>query len=93
LIAAVTLTAFTLLVAADKICCPDGCTDGSDAPVSSQSVPHEVAHTCLLCVGVEAPAVAVPVNPLTVASTPSAAPVVSLPVRAPLAVDHPPRVV
>jgi hypothetical protein len=90
--AVITLAAFTLLVSADKICCPDGCTGKSGEPVSTESVPHSAAHTCVLCVlGVEAPTVQFSLKPLADVSTVPAAIIAWLPVGAPLPLDHPPR--
>jgi hypothetical protein len=92
LIAAATLAAFTLLVSMDKICCPDGCTDSGGEPVSTQSVPHNPAHTCVLCVlGVEAATVEFSLKPLADVSIVPAAIIAWLPVGAPLPLDHPPR--
>src|SRR4051812_18796676 len=85
------LVAFTVLVSVDKICCPDGCTDRSDTPVSTESGPHHATHTCVLCVG--APNVLLPVKPFTAVSPVAAALTPSLPIGAPDRVDHPPRVI
>ncbi|OFW29652.1 MAG: hypothetical protein A3H97_01800 [Acidobacteria bacterium RIFCSPLOWO2_02_FULL_65_29] len=93
-IAAVTLAGFTLLVSADTFCCPDGCTDSSDEPVSTESVPHGEAHTCVLCVlGVEASVMHLSLEPLADVSIISAATVAWLLVGSPLTLDHPPRYV
>jgi hypothetical protein len=93
LVAVLIVVAFTTLVSVDKICCPDGCTDRSDRPVSTESVPHQVTHTCVLCVGVDAPIVLLPAKPFTAVSTVTAALTPSLPAGAPGHVDHPPRAI
>lgn len=91
LVAALTLAAFTLLVCVDKVCCPDGCTEKSGT-ASTESVPHNAAHTCVLCVlGVETPTAPLPLKPLALVSIVPATTVGWLPVRAPLPPDHPPR--
>lgn len=91
-VAVITLAAFTLLVGADRICCPDGCTDRGDEPDAPESVPHSTAHTCVLCVlGVEAPAVQLSLKPLTSVSAVLPPGIAWLPVGTPLALDHPPR--
>jgi hypothetical protein len=92
-VAILILVAFTMLVSVDKICCPDGCTDGSDGPVSSQSVPPHVTHTCVLCVGVDAPMISVPMKPFAAVSTVTVALTPALPSGTPGRVDHPPRAV
>jgi hypothetical protein len=91
-IAAVTLAAFTLLFCMDKVCCPDGCTGRSDEPVSTESVPHNPVHTCVLCVlGIEAATVQFSLTPLADVSIVPAAIIAWLPIGAPLPLDHPPR--
>jgi hypothetical protein len=93
-LAVLILVAFTVLVSVDKICCPDGCTDSrSDTPVSTESSPHHVTHTCVLCVGVDAPILLLPVKPFTARSPVAAVLTPSLPIGAPARVDHPPRVI
>jgi hypothetical protein len=92
-VAVLILVAFTMLFSVDNICCPDGCTDRSDRPVSTHSVPQHVTHTCVLCVGVDAPIVLLPVKPFTAVSPVAAALTPSLPIGAQDRVDHPPRVI
>jgi hypothetical protein len=90
-VAALTLAAFTLLVCVDKVCCPDGCTERSGT-ASTESVPHNAAHTCVLCVlGVETPMAPLPLKPLALVSIVPATTVGWLPVRAPLPPEYPPR--
>ena len=91
LVAGLIVFAFTILVSVDKICCPDGCTDGSDRPVSTESAPHHVTHTCVLCVGVDAPIISMPAKPSSAVSTVTVALTPALPSGAPDRVDHPPR--
>jgi hypothetical protein len=93
LVAGLIVFAFTVLVSVDKICCPDGCTDSSDKPVSSQSIPQHVTHTCVLCVGVDAPTISMPMKPFTAVSTVTVALTPALPSGTPGRVDHPPRAV
>jgi hypothetical protein len=92
-VAVLILVAFTMLVSVDKICCPDGCTDRSDRPVSSEPIPQHVTHTCVLCVGVDAPMISIPMKPSTAVSTVTMALTPALPSGAPCRVDHPPRAV
>src|SRR4051812_4855941 len=92
-VAVLILVAFTALVSVDKVCCPDGCTDRSDTPVSTESGPYHATHTCVLCVGVDAPIVLLPVKPFTAVSPVAAVLTPSLPIGAPERVDHPPRVI
>jgi hypothetical protein len=88
----VTLVAFILLVGGDKICCPDGCTDRSNGTASTESVPHDAPHTCVLCVlGVEAADAPRSDAPAGVVSSVGAALTPSLPNGMPLSLDHPPR--
>jgi len=92
LVAALTLAAFTLLVSVDKVCCPDGCTENSGAAAApTESVPHGVTHTCVLCVGVDTPDVWLSLEPVANVSNVPALRVGWLPVRSPLPPDHPPR--
>ena len=92
LVAALTLAAFTLLVSVDKVCCPDGCTGKSGgAAASTESAPHSVTHTCVLCVGVESPDVQLSLEPVANASMVPALLIGWLSVRNPLPPDHPPR--
>ena len=92
LVAALTLAAFTLLVSVDKVCCPDGCTGKSgDAAASTESAPHSVTHTCVLCVGVESTDVQLSLEPFATVSIVPAVLIGWLPVRNPLPPDHPPR--
>jgi hypothetical protein len=93
LVAVLLVVAFTMLVSVDKICCPDGCTDRSDKPVSTEPAPHQVAHTCFLCVGVDRPIVLLPVEPFTAVSSVTAASSLPLPAGTPDQVDHPPRAI
>jgi hypothetical protein len=86
----VTLVSFILLVGADKICCPDGCTDPSNA-ASTESVPHNTLHSCVLCVGVEAADAPRSDAPVGVVSSVVAALTPSLPNGISLSLDHPPR--
>ena len=91
LVAAATLVAFTLLVSIDRLCCPDGCTSSAE-PVSTESVPHDVAHTCVLCVlGVQAPAIDLSFEPAAEASAGSPSIMTCPLVGTPLALDRPPR--
>lgn len=87
----VTLVCFMLLVGADKLCCPDGCTDRSNGEASTESVPHNGVHTCVLCVGVEAAGAPCSDNPAGVVSSVVPALTPSLPNGMPLSLDHPPR--
>jgi hypothetical protein len=88
----VTLVAFILLVGGDKICCPDGCTGRSNGTASTESVPHDALHTCVLCVlGVEATDVRSADTPGGVVSPIDPALTPSLPTGIPLSLDHPPR--
>jgi hypothetical protein len=87
----VTLAAFMFLVGADKICCPDGCTDGNNGTASTESVPHNGLHTCVLCVGVEAVDAPRSDTPAGVVSSVVPALTPSLPTGIPLSLDHPPR--
>ena len=90
LVAALTLAAFTLLVSVDKMCCPDGCTESGAA--STESVPHDAVHTCVLCVlGLEIPTAALSLEPLSLVSIVPATIILWLPVRAFLPPEHPPR--
>ena len=90
-VAALTLAAFTLLVCVDKVCCPDGCTENRSA-ASTESVPHNAAHTCVLCVlGVETPTAPLSLKPLALVSIVPATIMRGVPVRASLPPDHPPR--
>ena len=92
LVAALTLAAFTLLVSVDKVCCPDGCTEKSSAAgASTESIPHSVTHTCVLCVGVDSPDVPLLLEPLANVSIVPAVLIGRLPVRTLLPPDHPPR--
>ena len=92
LVAALTLAAFTLLVSVDKVCCPDGCTEKSSAAgASTESIPHSVTHTCVLCVGVDSPDVPLLLEPLANVSIVPAVLIGWLPVRTLLPPDHPPR--
>jgi len=92
LVAALTLAAFTLLVSVDKVCCPDGCTENSGA-VATESVPHTVAHTCVLCVlGVETAIPPLSLHPPALVSVAPAPIIVGwLPVRGALPPERPPR--
>jgi hypothetical protein len=92
-VAVLILVVFIMLFSVDKICCPDGCTDRSDRPVSTHSVPQHVTHTCVLCVGVDAPMISMPIKPSTAVSTVTVALTPTLPSGAPGRVDHPPRAV
>ena len=88
----VTLVAFILLVGGDKICCPDGCTDRSNGTASTESVPHDALHTCVLCVlGVEGADALRSDNPagFVASVVPGLTP--PLPNGIPLSLDHPPR--
>jgi hypothetical protein len=88
----VTLVAFMLLVGGDKICCPDGCTDGNNGTASTESVPHNGPHTCVLCVlGVEAVDAPRSDTPAGLVSSVVPALTPSLPNGIPLSLDHPPR--
>jgi hypothetical protein len=90
----VTLVAFMLLVAGDKICCPDGCTDTSERSPMTESVPHDDAHTCVLCVlGVESADTPPSDTPAELVATIVPALTPSLHAGIPLALDHPPRLV
>ena len=92
IVAALTLAAFTLLVCVDKVCCPDGCTDKTGtAQASTESAPHSVTHTCVLCVGVESPDVQLSLEPLADVSIVPAVRIAWLPVRNPRPPEHPPR--
>jgi hypothetical protein len=92
LAAALTLAAFTLLVGVDKLCCPDGCTGkSSTAGASTESVPRNVTHTCVLCVGVDSPDVPLFLEPLSDVSIVAAVLIDWLPGRTLLQPDHPPR--
>ena len=87
----VTLVAFILLVGTDKICCPDGCTDENSGTTSTESVPHNGLHTCVLCVGVEAADAPRCDTPAGLVSSVVPALTPSLPNGIPLSLDHPPR--
>ena len=88
----VTLVAFILLVGGDKICCPDGCTDRSNGTASTESVPHDALHTCVLCVlGVEAADAPRSDNPAGLVASVVPALTPPLPNGIPLSLDHPPR--
>ena len=88
----VTLVAFMFLVGTDRICCPDGCTDGNKGSASTESVAHNGLHTCVLCVGVDAVDAAgsdTPAGTVFTVVVPALTP--SLPTGIPLSLDHPPR--
>jgi hypothetical protein len=88
----VTLVAFLVLVAGDKICCPDGCTDRSNGTASTASVPHDGLHTCVLCMlGVEAADAPRSDTPGDVVTSVAHALTPALPNGVALALDHPPR--
>jgi hypothetical protein len=88
----VTLVAFIVLVGGDKICCPDGCTDRSNGTPSTESVPHDGLHTCVLCMlGVEAVDAPRSDTPSGVVTSVVPALTPSLTNGIPLALDHPPR--
>jgi hypothetical protein len=88
----VTLLAFMLLVGADKICCPDRCTDTSNTAPLTESAPHSGPHTCLLCtLGVEAVDVPRSDMPVELVSAVTLSLSTSLPNGIPLSLDHPPR--
>jgi hypothetical protein len=91
LVAALTLAAFTLLVSVDKVCCPDGCTEQSGQATATESMPHGVVHTCVLCVGVETPGAEFSLTSLAEMSLVAFEVPEWLPVRSPLPPDHPPR--
>jgi hypothetical protein len=80
-----------VLVGADRICCPDGCTDGTNGNGATESLPRNPLHTCVLCVGVEAVDTPPSDTPAGVVSSVVPALTPSLPNGIPLALDHPPR--
>ena len=93
LVAAITLFAFTLLVGADALCCPDGCTGGSDQSTSTESASQKAVHIgCVLCaLGIDAPGV---LSTLVRGGNISVVPVAivtRLRLTPPVPLDHPPR--
>lgn len=50
LVAALVLTLFAALCVADRVCCPDGCTDEAQSAGETQHAPDGAS--CALCTGV-----------------------------------------
>jgi hypothetical protein len=91
LVGIVLILIVTLLIGADPISCPDGCTSDHDSAATEQS--QAPAHGCVLCaLGVETQPITRCIAPsLTSApvASPNRSPLLSAPL---LGIEHPPRI-